>query len=149
MSWERIQLQHVRFPLATAECRSCFLLFGQNRASVRRHRAHRVGQSKAALLHRSGRGHVPLHTQLPANLQASPAWWLQSECLIRYFHSSLLLRDLKQETNVKRKTSESHTSLSLTGPETSLSDSVLFCIFCHILSNIRHWVIKWPTDKLQ
>lgn len=43
----------------------------QNQSSVQRHRAHRVGQLEAALLHRSGRGDIPLYSQFPEDQQVA------------------------------------------------------------------------------
>lgn len=54
-------------------------LCGQNRSSLWWHRAYSPGQPEAALLHWQGWTHVPLHPQLPQDVQAPHPRWLQSE----------------------------------------------------------------------
>ena len=56
-------------------------LCGQNWSPLWWHRAYSPGQPEAALLHWQGWTHVPLHPQLPQDVQAPHPRWLQSECL--------------------------------------------------------------------
>lgn len=53
----------------------------QDQSSFWWDRAHRVGRTEAALLHRPRWSHVPLHLEFPEDLKAAHPWWLQSECL--------------------------------------------------------------------
>lgn len=66
--------------------RACVYFNFQNQSSVQWHRAHRVGQLEAALLHRSGRRDIPLHSQFPQDQQIAPSRRLQG----MYLHHNTL-----------------------------------------------------------
>lgn len=74
------------FVCAAACVRACVCFNFQNQSSVQWHRAHRVGQLEAALLHRSGRRDIPLHSQFPQDQQIAPSRWLQGT----YLHHNIL-----------------------------------------------------------
>lgn len=59
----------------------CVCFNFQNQSSVQWHRAHRAGQLEAALLHRSGRGDLPLHPQFPQDQQTAASRRLQGLCV--------------------------------------------------------------------